>query len=309
MTLQQIQYVLTISRTKSMNKAAKLLYVSQPSLTSAVRELEQELGITIFSRSSRGVTVTNEGAEFLAYASQMQELQDLIMEKYAGGAPVKRHFCVSAQHYSFAVKAFVETVSAFGISEYEFAFRECPTRDVISDVARRRSEIGILYLSDYNRTMLMHLLKAEGLIFHPLIRCSASVYLWKEHPLAKRETLSLDDLAPYPCISFEQGDERAFYLAEEILPDHVYPKLIKTCDRATNLNLMVGLLGYTLCSGIICEELNGTDFVTVPFRDDSTGSSNGMEIGYIVRQRTSPSRIGAAYIDALKTYLSGLSAS
>ena len=303
MTLQQITYALTIAKTKSMNKAAEQLFISQPSMTSAIRELEQEIGITIFHRSNRGMTVTPEGAEFLSYVSQINQMYDLVMEKYGKKASVKRHFCVSAQHYSFAVKAFVETVKAFGTSEYEFAFRETRTREVITDVSSMRSEIGILYLSDYNRKIISRMLAAGDLKFHPLITCEAFVYLWKGHPLSGHESISLEDLKPYPCISFEQGDEASFYLAEELLPDNAYPKLIKTSDRATNLNLMVGLNGYTLCSGIICEELNGTDFTAVPFRGGEPGGSR-MEIGYITKRHSVISEIGGAYIKALKTYLS-----
>lgn len=303
MTLNQIHYALTIAQTKSMNQAAKKLFISQPTLTSAIRDLENELGIAIFLRSGRGMTVTGEGAEFLSYAAQLYQMYELTMEKYGSGAKVKRHFCVSTQHYSFAVKAFVETVKKFGTIDYEFSILETRTRDVIHDVSTLRSEIGILYLNDYNRKIITRYLTENSLVFHHLIYCDAYVYLAKTHPLAERPSITLKELEPYPCISFDQGESGSFYLSEEILPDNLYPKMIKTNDRATNLNLMVGLNGYTLCSGIICEELNGSDYIAVPFVDENETRSSKMDIGYLTKRQNIISEIGQAYIKALEDYL------
>ena len=248
MTLQQLHYVLVIAEAGSLNRAAEQLYLSQPSLTSAVRELEKELGIVLFNRSGRGVTPTQDGAEFLLYARQLYHQYESLMDKYSGGKNIKRKFGVSTQHYSFAVKAFVELVKRFDTSQYEFAIRETKTRDVISDVATLKSEIGILYLSDFNRAVLMKLLRANRLEFHHLIDCRAYVYLWTGHPLAGKASVTFDELREYPCLSFEQGDASSFYFAEEILSTNEYTRTIKANDRATMLNLMIGLNGYTLCS-------------------------------------------------------------
>ena len=254
MTIQQLIYVITISEAGSLNKAAETLYISQPSLTSSMQELEKELGITIFNRSGRGVSLTNDGLEFMQYARHVVQQYDRLMEKYGNGEAVKKKFGVSTQHYSFAVKSFVEMVKQFNMDEYEFAIRETKTREVIDDVAVGRSEIGILYLSDFNRKAIEKILKSNSLEFHHLIDCDAYVYIWKNHPLAKKKVIRFDDLKDYPCLSFEQGAAGSFYFAEEILSTSEYPRTIKANDRATMLNLMVGLNGYTLCSGIICEE-------------------------------------------------------
>ena len=172
----------------------------------------------LFNRSGRGVTPTQDGAEFLLYARQLYHQYESLMDKYSGGKNIKRKFGVSTQHYSFAVKAFVELVKRFDTSQYEFAIRETKTRDVISDVATLKSEIGILYLSDFNRAVLMKLLRANRLEFHHLIDCRAYVYLWTGHPLANKALLvTFDELREYPCLSFEQGDASSFYFAEEIL--------------------------------------------------------------------------------------------
>ncbi len=303
MTLQQLNYIITIAEIGSMNRAAEKLYVSQPSLTSAVKELERELGITLFNRTGRGITLTAEGADFLPYARQVYIQYLNLMEKYGRAEKRKQKFGVSCQHYSFAVKAFVEMVKSYDVAQYEFALRECKTLNVISDVASMRSEIGILYMSDYNRKAIAKLLHSNGLGFHHLINCNAYVYLWKGHPLAGRASISFCDLKPYPCLSFEQGDDSSFYRAEEILSTNEYPRSIKTTDRATSLNLMTGLNGYTLCSGIICEELNGSDFIAVPYEADSNNPNSIMEIGYIVRNNSVLSSVGERYILEIKRYL------
>lgn len=303
MTLTQLNYFITIAEVKSINKAAEQLYVSQPSLTSAVQELEKELGITLFFRSGRGVTLTNDGSEFLLYARQLMGQYEAIMEKYGENGSLRKKFGVSTQHYSFAVKAFVDMAKKFDMSKYEFAIRETRTAEVIRDVSTMRSEIGLLYLSDFNRKSLEKMIRSAGLVFHHLIECQAYVYLWKNHPLAGEESISFQQLTEYPCLAFEQGDDSAFYLAEEILSTNEYPRIIHANDRATMLNLMVGLNGYTLCSGIICEELNGNEFAAVPFRDDEENRNSTMEIGYVVRKNTILSKMGELYVEALKRYL------
>lgn len=303
MTLQQILYVLTIAKTGSMNKASEELFVSQPSLTSAVRELEEETGITIFCRTSKGTSPTKEGEEFLIYARQLYQQYELLRDKYGKGGSVKRKFGVSTQHYSFAVKAFVETVKHFDTLNYDFAIRETKTLDVMRDVIASKSDIGVLYVNAFNRKIIEKILRENELEFHKLINCDAYVYLWKKHPLADEKFITFDQLMEYPCLSFEQGDEGSFWFAEEILSTEEYRRTIKVTDRATMLNLMVGLDGYTLCSGIICEELNGGDYAAVPFRSEKENPNEKMEIGYIVRKNAALSEIGEMYISEMKKYL------
>lgn len=297
MTLTQLNYLITIAETKSLNKAAEQLYVSQPSLTNAIKELEKELGITLFYRSGRGVTLTNDGTEFLLYAKQIYGQYESVLEKYGKGGSYKKKFGVSTQHYSFAVKAFVDMAKEFDMSKYEFALRETKTMEVISDVNTMKSEIGILYLSDFNRKAIEKLLKSYDLEFHHLVDCQAYVYIWKDHPLAKEASISFAQLNGYPCLSFEQGDNSSFYFAEEILSTNEYSQVIKANDRATMLNLMVGLNGYTLCSGIICSELNGDEYIAVPLHTDER-----MNIGYIKRMEMPLSRLGEKYVEELEKY-------
>ena len=303
MTIQQLRYAVAISEAGSLNKASEILYVAQPSLTSAMQELEKELGITVFSRSGRGVTLTNDGVEFIHYARQVLQQYDGLLEKYGKAGTRKKKFGISTQHYSFAVKSFVELVRRFGMEEYEFAIRETRTRDVIDDVWSGKSEIGILYLSDFNRKPLEKLLHANQLEFHPLAQCDAYVYLWRGHPLAEKPVIRFADLEPYPCLSFEQGAGGSFYYAEEILSTADYPRTIKATDRATMLNLMVGLNGYTLCSGVISEELNGSDYVAVPFDAGEDAEGKCMEIGYLTKKNMILSSMAQLYVQELDRYL------
>ena len=277
MTLQQLRYAVTIADMKSMNKAASELFVSQPALSNTIHDLEEELQIEIFLRTNRGIVVTTEGEEFLSYARQMVELQQMMEEKYMGAAEHKRKFSVSMQHYSFAVEAFIKLV--------------------IENVKNFRSELGILYLNSFNQKAMQKVFDANELEFKPLFDCAVYVYLASGHPLAGKESISFSDLEPYPCLSFEQGNKNSFYFAEEVLSNLEYKQTIKADDRATMLNLMTGLNGYTLCSGIICEELNGDGYTAVPFAAEET-----MTIGYLKRKGIPLSHLGSRYIEILKQY-------
>ncbi len=303
MTFQQMFYALTIAECGSMNRAAEKLYISQPSLTGAIRELEKDLGIRIFDRTNKGMTPTQEGIDFLANARQVYQQYSLLAEKYKDKTGFKRKFGISTQHYSFVVRVFVDTVREFDTSEFEFSLMETRTRDIISDVADARSELGILFMNEFNEKIIRKLLKQRDLVFTPLLTCNAYVYLYKGHPLAKEKEISMDMLDPYPCIYFDQGDEASSFFAEEILSDNVYPRSIRINDRATSLNLMKGLNGYTLCSGIISGELNGDDYVAVPFREDAENKNADMTIGYIERSHSVRSTVGEVFLKKLREYL------
>ena len=296
MTLQQLRQVLTIAESNSMNEAAKKLFVSQPNLSATVREVEEELGITVFMRNNRGITVTAEGEEFLGYAKQVVEQYHLLENRYLN-VESKKKFSVSMQHYSFAVKAFVQLAKEVGMDEYEFAVREEKTYEVIEDVKTFRSEIGILYLNDFNRKVLTKLFDESGLEFCPLMDCGIYVYLWKGHPLANQKEITIEELQEYPCLSFEQGNYNSFYFAEEVLSTYSYKQLIKANDRATLLNLMVGLNGYTLCSGILCDNLNGSDYWAVKLKSDEV-----MTIGYLKRKGIALSPLGQKYLEEIRKF-------
>ena len=296
MTLQQLKYALTIADCGSMNEAAKQLFISQPSLSETMKELETEIGLDIFLRSNRGIVITPEGEEFLGYARQVTEQFGLLQSKYID-KKVKEKFSVSTQHYTFAVKAFVETVKQIGMEQYEFAVHETTTISVIENVKNFKSEIGVLYENDFNEKVLNKMFKENGLEFVELFSCDTFVYLWSGHPLAKQDVITMEELDEYPCLSFDQGKNNSLYLAEEMKSTYEYKRLSKANDRATLLNLMIGLNAYTLCSGIICEDLNGNDYKAVPLKE-----TEKMRIGYIKRKGAKVSHIGELYIEELKKY-------
>ena len=297
MTLLQLKYVITIADCGSMNEAAKRLYLSQPSLSETVMSLEEEVGIEIFIRTNRGIKTTVEGEEFLAYARQVVEQYRLLDDKYISRTKSRKKFCVSMQHYTFAVKAFVEVAKQFGLDEYEFAVRETKTAEVIEDVKNFKSEVGILYRNEFNGKVIDKLFERNELEFHELFTCNTCVYLWNGHPLEENERITMEELEEYPCLSFEQGLNNSFYLSEEVLSTYNYKRIIKINDRATALNLMVGMNAYTLCSGIICEELNGSEYSAIPLDRDEK-----MTIGYVARKGINLSKLGKRYIDELMKY-------
>lgn len=297
MTLAQLRYAITVAGASSMNEAAGKLFISQPSLSASIKELEAEVGVELFKRTNRGISVTPEGEEFIGYARQVVEQYNLIESKYILKENTKKKFGVSMQHYTFAVKAFVEMVKQFGMDEYEFEIHETKTYDVIEDVKNCKSEIGILYINDFNKKVLTKLFHQSGVEFHELLKCHIYVYLWKGHPLASKKEITLEELEEYPCLSFDQGQNNSFYFAEEVLSTYDYKRLIKANDRATFLNLMIGLNGYTLCSGIMCEELNGSDYCAVKLKSDEI-----MTIGYISRKGVPISPLGKKYLEEISKY-------
>lgn len=297
MTLQQLKYILTVASKGTISSAANDLYITQPSLTSAIKELENELGITIFNRTNKGIIVSREGEEFLAYARQVVEQVDLIEEKYTGKQQRKLDFCVSTQHYSFAVEAFVDLLRDYGGDEYDFRLRETQTYEIIEDVAKLRSQIGVLYMNKDNEAVLRKTIHANNLKFETLFIAKPHVFVGSGNPLAARESVTLDDLAPYPRLSYEQGEHNSFYFAEEIQSTLERKKNILVRDRATLFNLLIGLNGYTICSGVISEELNGKNIIAVPLEIDDY-----MEIGYITHKEMLPNRLGNLYIERLIKY-------
>ena len=295
MTLKQLRYVVEVADTGNITEAAKKLFIAQPSLTSAIRELENEYNLTIFYRSNKGIEITPEGDEFLGYARQILEQANLIEERYTGAGQGKQRFCVSAQHYSFVVEAFVELLKKFGGDKYEFHMRETQTYDIIEDVSHLRSEIGVLYLNKFNETVIRKTLRDNGLTFNTLFKAKPHVFIGKDSPLAKKKSLTLEDLKPYPRLSYEQGSHNSFYFSEEIVSTIDSDKEIIVRDRATLFNLLIGLNGYTICSGVISEELNGPSIIAKPLKVDDY-----MEIGYILPTSIPQSQMTINYIEMLK---------
>ena len=295
MTLQQLKYAIEIAKCGSISEAAKNLFVSQPSLSKAIKELETELKLTIFIRTNKGITISNEGTEFLGYARQVVEQNQLLEEKYLGVKDVKQRFSVSTQHYSFAVNAFVDIIEENNIDQYDFTLRETRTSEIIDDVKNLVSEIGVLYLNDFNEKVIGNILEENELEFEELFETKPYVFISFKHPLAQKDIVTMEDLKEYPCLSFEQGDKNSFYYSEEILSTVKHKKDIRVSDRATLFNLLIGLNGYTICTGTISKELNGKDIIAVPLDEKEY-----IRVGIIKRKNIIISQLGQKYIEAIK---------
>lgn len=294
-TLQQLKYIIKIVEYGSITEAAKQLYITQPSLSTAVKSLEEELGIEIFYRTAKGITLSVDGTEFLSYARQIIEQTELMEQRYMGKKPSKQLCSISTQHYAFAVNAFVEMILDLDVDEYKFILREGRTHEIIEDVKNLRSEIGILYFSDFNEKVLKNLLKENHLEFNFLFEAMPHVFVSSKHPLSKHKSVTLDDLDIYPFLAFEQGVYNSFYFSEEILSTVPRKKTINVSDRATLFNLLIGLNGYTICSGILSSDLNGDNIVSVPLITDER-----MRIGWIANEKSHLSQLALEYIAKLK---------
>lgn len=294
MRIQQLKYIIKIVETGSMNEASKHLFVTQPSLSNAVRELEEEMNIKIFTRSTRGITLTSDGAEFLSYARQIVEQTELLEERYKYNREKKELFAVSAQHYAFVVESFARILHESDMRNYELILRETRTHEVIGDVRDFRSEIGVLYLNDFNRDVLTKLFSDSNLEFTSLFKTVPHVFVSKRHPLANKQSVTLEEMAEYPYLSYEQGERNSFFFSEEILSTARHDKSIVVSDRATLFNLLIGLDGYTISTGVLNSDLNGDDIVSVLLDIDEV-----IEIGYITHKKGLLSDLGQRFLAEL----------
>ena len=298
MRIKQLDYIVKIAELGSVNEAAKHLFITQPSLSNAVKELEIEMGIQIFQRTQKGMILTSDGVNFLSYARQILEQVELMEEKYKGTRTRRRLFSVSAQHYAFAVHAFVQLIKTYGEDEYEFTFRETQTNNIIEDVSNLQSELGILYLNDFNKQVIHKLLKEKQLTFYPLFTAYPHVFVSKKNPLVNKKTVTLTDLEDFPYLSFEQGQYNSFYFSEEILSTRYHKKSIRVSDRATLFNFLIGVDGYTISSGVLSRELNDENIVALPLKVDES-----MTIGWICPNNSSLSPIARKYLEYLKEHI------
>ncbi|SFD82248.1 DNA-binding transcriptional regulator, LysR family [Paenibacillus catalpae] len=294
MTLQQLKYIIEVASRGSINEAAKRLFISQPTLSNAIKDLEEELQLAIFERSNKGIALSKEGVEFLSYARQVVEQAELLENRYLNAKPSPQHFSVSTQHYAFAVNAFVSLVQEYGQDEYELSLRETKTYEIIEDVKSLRSEIGILYLNEFNGKVINKLLKDSNLQFTSLFTAKPHIFISIKNPLAKQSKVTIDQLEEFPYLSFDQGEYNSFHFAEEILSTLSHKKSIRVNDRATLFNLLIGLNGYTISTGVLSADLNGNEIIPVPLDNDET-----INVGWISHRSTALSKLGTAYIEAL----------
>lgn len=295
MTIVQLKYFIEVTKQGSINKAAEALFISQPSLSNALKDLEFELSTELLTRTPKGISLTKDGAEFLGYARQVMEQIGLLEQRWKDKKPSRKLCSISTQHYAFAINAFVNMVKKSDAEEYEYTLREARTYEIVEDVSNLRSEVGILYLNNYNRQVIEKLLKENNLKFHPLFAARPHIFISKHNPLAKRESVTLEDLKEFPRLSFEQGEFNSFYFSEEILSTEYSKKDIRVGDRATIFNLMIGLNGYTISTGVVSQDLNGDNIVSIPLEVEDM-----IEVGWISHKHVHLSKQAMAYIEELK---------
>lgn len=297
MTIQQLKYILSVVENGSITEAAKKLYISQPSLSNSIKDMEQEIGITIFIRSRSGIALTKEGAEFIGYARQVIQQMELLEDTYISHLPPKTRFAVSTQHYTFTTNAFVEMVEHFGQERFEFILNETQTHQILEDVRNRFSDLGILYLCKHNEAVLRRTLEESKLVFYELFSAKPHVFMRSAHPLAGKQRVTLKELEKYPRLNFLQGSYESSYFAEELFSTVPTEKKIKVSDRGAIVNLMIGMDAYTISSGIFPKYLQGDQIIAVPLAEDEE-----MRIGYILNENQELSELGRIYIEALKNY-------
>jgi len=299
MTLQQLKYVIEVAERGSITEAAKSLFIAQPSLSAAIHDLEEETATTIFVRKSRGILLTPEGAEFLGYARQVVQQAALIEEKYIARQAVRQRFSVSTQHYSFTSSAFVELVRSHSGHAYEFTLREGKTYDTIQDVKNLRSEMGVIYMSTFNEAVISKTLREANLTFSELFAAKPHIFVGRNNPIAEKTSVTMADLVELPCLTYEQGDQNAFYFSEEILSTLNHDRSIKVTDKGTIIDLMVGTDGYTISSGICPSYLRGEDIISIPLEVDEV-----IRIGVITHKDYRPTALGQEYLDILHRVIS-----
>jgi len=297
MTILQLKYIIAIDEECSMRKAADRLYVSQPGLSSAVRDLENELGIQIFERVHNGVVTTAAGASFIAYARSAVEQFEKVEDKYLNSKNDKPTFSVSMQHYTIAVNAFIDTIKEIEHPEYQFSIRETQTSEVIEDVKTLKSEVGVIALSDFNKNTFKKIFADASLEFTELFTRNTYLYLSKHHPLADREVISLKELEDYPCMVFDQGDNTSFYYREEALATYDYKKVISTNERATSIELMLGLNGYAVGAAMLGDSLNTSEIKAIKLLEEEN-----LTFGYITRKGAELSEMAQTFVEKLKVH-------
>ncbi len=298
MNMNQLKYVLETANSSSMREASTRLFVSQPALSASIRELEEELGILIFERTNKGISLTEAGREFISYAKKAVGQYEILEDRYLSKDSGKERFSVSTQHYNFAIKAFTKVISQMRPDRYVFSIHETKTKEVLDDVRSLKSEVGILSFSGSNESVIKKLFRDYGLEFTPLMRRETYVYVWRDHPFAGRTELSIDEMQDYPCVSFDQSSDGNFYLTEEAMADYSFTKLIKSDDRATTMELIAELHGYSIGSGM----LSGEDAILQGLVAIKLKEEDPLIIGYITRKGSVLSHYGEVYIEELLKY-------
>ena len=301
MTLQQLKYVSMVEKCGSFSRAAQKLYVSQPSISNLVNALEEELGITIFTRSSTGIAITNEGRELLKLSNRLLRDADYISEYFHSDTEgPKPTFFVSSQHYDFVVGAFEEFVDGLDAERYTLGLNQTQTAAVIEDVRKQYSDLGVIFLSDVNRRHMMKVLEDNNLEFHAVTQAAPHAFLSVTHPLAKRESVTPEELMDYPCIVYEQNADSPGFFSEEMMLPNFYPrKVVYISDLYVSTALMRSCNAYDIGTGVISPRL-AREVACVPIDTDDR-----VDIGWIGIRGRMLRPIERAFLDCMTRQLNG----
>ncbi len=297
MTLQQLNYLIAIAEFGSITEAAEHLYISQPTLSESIRNLEREMGISAFVRTKKGVVLTREGEELLSFARSTVEQADLMKQRFSRNETDKARFAVSTQHYDFSVRAFIQVVNNHDTSGFDYIFRDTETSEIIDDVASGRSELGVLYLASHNRDVLSKILQKKELVFREIATVSPHVLLSTDSPLADKDLIQVDDLLNYPYIVVEQREKNAFFFSEQYLPMLDFCKTVLVNDRATLQALISGMNGFTV-SVDGNQEYGKNGIISKPLDYDCS-----IHVGIIQREKTNLSDYALEFRAALEDIL------
>lgn len=279
MTLQQVRYVLEISRYGSISKAAQELYLTQPYLSNILKDLENELQITIFARTRKGVMLTEEGKEFLQYAKPLLDQEARILKLYENHTtkPTFR-FAVSTQRYPFVIKAFQRFYETLSLEQFQIHLRESSMDYVIRDVSENRSDLGIIFLSATTESFIRKYISVRGLEFHEIVAIRPRIFFRKTHPLAKLREISLEELQSYPFASFESSNTSIDFSEETLLLDAaVENRRIYIIDRGTMINILTHTDAFSIGTGILSAGFAGPELTSRPIK----GHGKEIKIGWL----------------------------
>lgn len=298
MTFQQIRYIVEIAKHNSISKAAAALFVTQPSISKAVRELEADLGITILDRTNKGVVFTKEGTELLFYAKMLLEQMESVVYHFNKEKTIDlTKVSISSQHYGFVIEAVANLMDYFSERKYELTIREGKTTDVIDDVYTRRSILGVLSLNDFNKNFFERYFIAKSLMFTPLTSLRQHVFLREEHPLAHLPSITFEQLREYPYLTYQQDDVLLHFAEEAINVDNI-KKLVYLKDRGAMNNLLSNTDGYNIGTGCIVNNYMNPNIISIPL-----AGSNLIQVGLVKRNDVFLPEEILVYIDFLKVAL------
>ena len=297
MTLQQMNYIMEIDRCGSMNKAAQSLFVSQSALSSAILEVEKELGITIFRRSNRGIALTEDGRELLNQIAPIVEQNRRLSRYYSQRQDTGRvHLSVSAQRYPFCTKAFVDYLNSLGQHPLQLSLKETDMAAVIADVAAGTSDLGVIFISDRTEHYIIRSLEEKNLVFEPLITLHPHVFMRKGHPLASEASLTMDSLRSYPHVVFTQSESNFNYAEEAVFGSGVdYERMVYVNDRASIYNIMAHTDCVSTGSGVLPRGYADGNLIAIPLRD-----SCDMRLGYVHQRQHQLSAEEKQFIEILR---------